>query len=199
MMRLFVVADHDIAREGLTSVLDAEADFEVVAGRGYADDLVFELADASPDVLVADHSPPLGDAMRLCRRLREAGIGTRVVLLVDQPTIDMLQEADRAGAHVCLAKYVRSDKLIAAVRAAASDLPDILWDATFWKEDVPALGPSQLGVLRLLVEGKTLAQMAQATGLSQHTVRSHLREIYRRLGASGRAEATAVALRLRLL
>lgn len=199
MLRLFVVAGYDVAREGLTSVLDAEADLEVVADRDYVDDLVLQLADASPDVVVADHSPPQGDGLLLCRVLRETGVDARVVLLVDRPTLDSIEEAERAGARVCVAKYVRSDRLIAAVRAAASDVPDVLWNPTFWEDDGPALGPSQLAVLRLLVEGHTVVQMARTTGLSEHTVRSHMREIYRRLGVRSKAEAAAVALRLRLL
>lgn len=199
MVRVFVVADHDVAREGLASVLDAETDFAVVAESEHVPDLLEALADRSPEVVVVDHSPPHGDGMRLCRALREAAIDVRVVLLVDVPNTDSVEQALRAGAQVCLAKDAHSDRLIAAVRDAASGAPAAPPGPTSGTEGVPILGRSQLAVLRLLVEGKSVRQIAEATGLSQHTVRSYLRHIYRRLGASSRGEAAAVALRHHLL
>lgn len=199
VLNVVVVADHDVAREGLVSVLDGAAGLAVVAEMEYRRDLVEVLKVTVPDVVVLDHSPPLGDAMELCTALHGAGITSRVVILVDDPNGDSVESALRAGARACLAKDARSYHLIEVVRAAAADAA---YGSPLFKPESggpPRLGASQTAVLHLLVEGKSVREIAEAMGLSRHTVRSYLRQIYRRLGVSSRSEAAAAAVRLRLL
>jgi DNA-binding NarL/FixJ family response regulator len=196
-LRVFVVGDHDVVREGITALLVEERDLEVVADAGYTHDLVARIIDASPAVVVIDHSPPRGDGLRLCRRLREAAVQAKIVLLVDPLNVPPADEALSAGVATYVPKEARSDALAAAVRASTD--PSDAAEATPRVGGVPLMGRSQLAVLKLLVDGLSVAEIAEAMGLSPHTVRSYLRQIYRRLGVSSRAEAAAVALRMGLL
>jgi DNA-binding NarL/FixJ family response regulator len=195
MLRIVVVSDHDVAREGMASVLEGEFGLEVVAALGYSEDLVGRIALASADVVVLDHSPPRGDAVALFRALSESGIDARVVLLVDRADIHSIDLPPDAEVGICLPKDVRSDTLAVAVREGL--LRETQSPAE--NEALPTLGRSHVAVLRLLVDGRSVADIAEAMALSEHTVRSYIRVIYRKLGVGSRTEAAAVAVRLRLL
>lgn len=198
-----VVDDHDIVREGLAAILGREPDLEVVGQAESAEEALAILPAIDPTVVVVDHSLPGMDGLALCRTIASMPLRAHVVVLSGVLDDDVVQAALDAGARAFVVKDVESSELKRAIRAAArgETLVDPAvahrgvsrkWDALSPDISFP---PSQLKVLRLLVEGLSVAEIAAATGLSHHTIKSYLRTIYKRLGVSSRAEAASSALR----
>ena len=203
MITLVVVDDHDIVREGLTAILGREPDLEIVGQAESAEEALSILPTLDPAVVVVDHSLPGMDGVALCRAIAALPVRAQVVVLSGLLDDEAVKGALDAGARAFVVKDVEASELKRAIRAAARG--ETLVDPAIAKRGVSGrwdelppdvrLPPSQLRVLRLLVEGLSVAEIAEATGLSHHTVKSYLRTIYRRLGVSSRAEATSSALR----
>ena len=191
-----VLSHHDVLREGLAALLAPEPDLSVVARSASADELLEALDVTSDAVVVIGHAPPDLDGIDVCRSLVVSRQGVRPVVLVDEATAEISKDAFSAGARACLAKDAAAERIVATIRSAADVVPSALDDS---HDNIPGFGRSQSTVLRLLVQGRTVAEIAAEMDLSPHTVRSYLRLIYRRLGVSTRGEATAVALRRRLI
>jgi DNA-binding NarL/FixJ family response regulator len=198
-----VVDDHDIVREGLTAILGREPDLKIVGQAESAEEALAMLPEIDPAVVVVDHSLPGMDGVALCRTIVALPLRAQVVLLSGLLDDDVVQAALDAGARAFVVKDVESSELKRAVRAAAQGETIVdpavahrgvsrKWNALSSDITFP---PSQLKVLRLLVEGLSVAEIAAATGLSHHTIKSYLRAIYKRLGVSSRAEAASTALR----
>jgi len=201
---VFLVGGRDVVREGLTAILGREPDIDVVGEAETGDDALRRLAQFDPAIALVDHLLPDTDGLELCREIARRRLRTRVVILSGVLDERIVDEALLAGARAYVVKDVEAAELLRAIRAAVrgeifvdpkvAGYPPIPTPRT-----VPRFPPSELKVLRCLVEGKGVAEIAVATGLSEHTVKTYLRAIYRRLGVSCRAEAAAVALRLGLV
>jgi DNA-binding NarL/FixJ family response regulator len=202
VITLFVVDDHDVVREGLTAILDREPDIRIVGHAESAEEALAILPTRDPSVVLIDHRLPGMDGVALCRAIAGSRMGAQVVLLSATLDPDVVDAALDAGARAFVVKDVEATELKRAIRAAARGEtlidPKVVrrTQAGGWTGSEDALfPPSQLRVLRLLVEGMTAAQIAEATELSPHTIKSYLRLIYRRLGVSSRAEAASAAIR----
>jgi DNA-binding NarL/FixJ family response regulator len=202
VITLFVVDDHDVVREGLAAILDREPDIEIVGHAESAEEALAILPMRDPAVVLIDHRLPGMDGVALCRTIADSTMRAEIVLLSATLDPDVVDAALAAGARAFVVKDVEATELKRAIRAAAHGQtlvdPKVVGrtPAGRWTGSADALfPPSQLRVLRLLVEGLTAAQIAEATGLSPHTIKSYLRMIYRKLGVSSRAAATSAAIR----
>lgn len=203
-IRVFLVGGRDVVREGLTAILGRESDLDVVGEAEAGEDALRRLAELSPAVALVDHLLPDTDGLELCREIGRRGLPTRVVILSGLLDDRIADEALLAGAKAYVVKDVEAAELLRAIRAV--DRGEIFIDPKVpgypsirTPRTVPRFPPSELKVLRCLVQGMGVAEIAKATGLSEHTVKTYVRAVYRRLGVSSRAEAVAVALRLRLI
>ena len=201
---VFLVGGRDVVREGLTAILGREPDIDVVGEAETGDDALRRLAELEPAVALVDHLLPDTDGLELCREIARRGLRTRVVILSGLLDDRIADEALAAGAKAFVVRDVEAAELLRAIRAVVrgeifvdpkvAGYPPIRSPRTALR-----FPPSELKVLRCLVQGNGVAEIAAATGLSEHTVKTYLRAIYRRLGVSSRAEAAAVALRLGLI
>jgi DNA-binding NarL/FixJ family response regulator len=201
---VFLVGGRDVVREGLTAILGREPDIDVVGEAEAGEDALRRLAELGPAVALVDHLLPETDGLELCREIARRGLPTRVVILSGLIDDRIADEALLAGAKAFVVKDVEAAELPRAIRAVVrgeifvdpkvAGHPPIRSPRT-----APRVPPSELKVLRCLVQGNGVAEIAAATGLSEHTVKTYLRAIYRRLGVSSRAEAVAVALRLGII
>ncbi len=204
--RILVVDDHAVVREGLSSMLAREADFEIV---GLAADGRAGLRMATavhPDVVLLDMQLPDMHGLDVLARLAELSQPPRVIVLTVHDDEELVLNAVRGGAQGYVLKSASRDELVAAIRHVVSGgqrfdevvVRALLAEQTR-EQEPPVLSPRELEVLRLVAAGCSNKEVAGHLYLSVATVKTHLDEAYRKLGVSDRAHAVAVALRAGLL
>lgn len=203
-IRVFLVDDHDIVREGLTALLERERDVVVVGQAASAEEALDALPWLRADILIVDVRLPGMDGMELCRELAEHRFPGRVIVLSAFLDDESVYAAWLAGASAYIVKDVDADGLMRAIRSVARGGrvidPKVAgtivgWASRLELESSGVLSPTLHKVLRLLCRGQSNAQIAQASGLAVETVKKYLAQIYRRLEVQGRADAIFEARR----
>jgi DNA-binding NarL/FixJ family response regulator len=203
-IRLLIVDDHEMVREGLIAMLRPEPDFEVVGqtGSGAA---VAELVERSrPDVVLLDARLPDVSGVEVCRRLGRSHPGVPVVILTTYTDAGLVQECLEAGARGYVVKDVERFGLKESIRAVhrgqavlapqvAGQVIERMRRPRQAEERLPALNTSQVAILRLISRGHSNREIAAEVHLSENTVKTHIQEIFRKLGVRNRVEAAIVA------
>ena len=211
-IRVMIVDDHAIVRDGLQEILELEQDMTVV---GQAVDGVEALAvalEVNPDVVVMDLIMPNKDGVEACSEIIKALPETRVLVLTASTSDQAIMNALAAGATGYLEKYSGRDDLLAAVRDAAagrSRIPvdmvrralDSVQDIPARSEDTPAtaLTAREQQVLKLFATGNSYSQVAEIIGNSPITVRNTIYRIEQKLGVTTKQEIVVWAVRHGLL
>jgi two-component system response regulator DevR len=211
MIRIVMVDDHEMVREGLRAMLAAESDFEVVGEAGSAEHLA-ELVDTTrPDVVLLDARLPGISGPEACRRLRESHPEMPVLIVSTYPDEDLVDECIRAGARGYVVKDIERFSLKQSIRAVHrgeaiihSTVAGPLLERLRAGPDVsrraqPKLSGSQREILRLMAEGLSNREIAGQVHLSEHTVKSHTQEIFQKLEVRNRVQAVLQASRSGLL
>lgn len=200
-IRVVVVDDHQIVREGLASLLGALDGLEVVGTAADGRDAVHVVAETAPDVVVMDIQMPRLDGIEATRMITGRQPDVRVVMLTMNEDDDTVLSAIRAGASGYLLKGSGADEVQTAIRAAASG--GMVFGATLAgrvasyfsgartaePEPFPQLTDRERDVLRLLAAGRSNDAIAAELYVSSKTVRNAVSGIYAKLHAAGRAEA----------
>lgn len=192
-VRVLVVDDHPVVREGLAALL-GRAGFVVVGEAAEALSALALAVKTRPDVAVVDVALPGISGLELCRRLRRRLPETKVVLLsmFDEP--EWRAEAARAGASAYLLKDVSAEELLAALRRVAQGenlLPPV--------ESTLPLTAREREVVRLLAQGKKTPEIAELLSRSVTTIRAHKISAMRKLGAHSTRELIQAARELGLV
>lgn len=193
--------DHTIVRSALRALLEAEAEFEVVAEAGDVDESVRKVLAYKPNVIVLDLSMPGGSSLIAIPRMREASPETQIVVLTMEDEPRFAREALRAGALGFVLKDAADAELVAAVRAALEGqryLNPHLGGLIASAPETPPGPPDNLTereveVLKLVALGHTNAEIGQQLYLSVRTVESHRAHIQQKAGRSSRADLVAYA------
>ena len=199
-VRVLIADDHQVVREGLQMIL-AESDGEiVVVGEASDGDEAVRLAKSvNPDVVLMDLSMPRVDGLEATRRMREAGISARVLILTSFADGDGVRDAVRAGVTGYLMKDVLKGELLTAIRLAADGVPTLHPRAQqhlmrgIAEPDTPSpfavLTPRERDVLALLAQGESNKRIAAALNLSIGTVKGYVSAIFEKLGVDDRTQA----------
>jgi two-component system response regulator DevR len=203
MIRVLLVDDHDVVREGLRSLLSRSPDIEVVGEAGTAAAAEAEAARLEPDVAVLDVRLPDGSGVEVCREIRSRRPETHVLMLTSYADDEALFASILAGATGYLLKDTRATALLEAIRTAArggSLLDPALTQRVFERlrtaatartDPVAQLTEQEQRILGLIAEGKTNKEIAAEVYLSDKTVKHYVSNILSKLQLARRSEAAA--------
>jgi two-component system, NarL family, response regulator LiaR len=204
-IRVLVVDDHAVVREGLRTFLSLQDGIEVVGEAGDGREAIAAAQRLRPDVVLMDLVMPRVDGVQAMRELRDHVPGARVIVLTSFLEDDRLLPAIRAGAAGYLLKNVEPSELARAVRTA--DAGEALIDPAVAARLVDALAsdhrPEQpltareQDVLDLLARGYANKRIARELGIAEKTVKTHVSHVLAKLGVSDRTQAALYATRNR--
>ena len=206
-LNIILIDDHTLFREGLESLL-SRRNINILAAVGSGQEGLRLAAELNPDVILLDMRMPEMDGMDVLRQLRQNGFTNPVVMLTTSSDERDLVESLRSGAQGYLLKDMEPDELVLALRdivagktVVASDLAPVLGRVvqgegiTAAKESPFAkLTPRENEILALLAEGQSNKVIARNLGISDGTVKLHVKSILRKLGVHSRVEAAVMAV-----
>jgi DNA-binding NarL/FixJ family response regulator len=196
-IRLMIVDDHPVVRDGLSGMFAGEDGFEVVAEAANGADAVRRAGALAPDVILMDLRMPELDGVSAITELTRRGVPSRVLVLTTYDSDSDVLPAIEAGATGYLLKDAPRSELLRAVRAAAagqSVLSPSIASRLLTQVRTPAegsLSERELEILTLVAGGATNRDAARALMISEATVKTHLLHIYAKLSVSDRAAAVA--------
>ena len=210
-LRLLVVDDHEVVRQGLVSLLERREHFQVVAEAGTAAEAVEMARKFEPDLVVMDVRLPDGSGIEACREIRSEFPNTKVVMLTSYPDEEAVLSAIIAGASGYLLKQIRGRDLVAALEAVGrgeSLLDPAVTEKVLervrriatgtYTDELAQLTQQEQKILLLVAEGKTNKEIAAEVFLSDKTVKNYVSSILSKLNLERRAQAAAFVARHRM-
>ena len=201
-IRILLADDHSIVRTGIAAILGYEKDITVVGEAEDGEEAIRLAQKLSPDLVLMDLMMPGMDGVEATRTIRETLPDTKVLILTTFGNSADVARAIAAGASGAIVKDISKDDLVSAIRRATNGetvfSPEIE-QSTKAEPDVPEFTRRQLDILHSVTRGLTNADIARQFGISTDGVKHHIMAIFKKLGATNRSEAVAIALRRQLL
>jgi two-component system, NarL family, response regulator DevR len=209
-LKVMLVDDHEVVRQGLRSLLEAEGDIEVVAEADSGASAVSLASIHQPDVVVMDVRMPGGSGVEACRAIRDERPDAQVIMLTSFSDDEALFNSIMAGAAGFVLKQIRGHDLIDAIRTVGDGKslldPDVtqrvlerLRKAKFDEKDpkLARLSPQEERILDMIGEGLTNREIAERIHLSDKTVKNYVSTILQKLEVARRAEAASYVARVK--
>ena len=209
-LRVMLVDDHEVVRQGLRALLEAEDDIEVVAEADNGPSAVSLASAHQPDVVVMDVRMPEGSGVEACRAIRDERPTAQVIMLTSFSDDEALFNSIMAGAAGFVLKQIRGRDLIDAIRTVGAGRslldPDVtkrvlerLRKAKFDEKDpkLARLSPQEERILDMVGDGLTNREIAERIHLSDKTVKNYVSTILQKLEVARRAEAASYVARVR--
>ncbi len=203
-LRLLVVDDHEVVRQGLVSLLDRREGLQVVAEAGTVAEAVDQAHRHEPDIVIMDVRLPDGSGIEACRDIRAERPSTRVIMLTSYPDEEAVLSAIVAGAAGYLLKQIRARDLVAAIETVGrgeSLLDPAVTERVLERvrriatggqnEELAQLTHQEQKILMLVAEGKTNKEIASDVFLSDKTVKNYVSSILAKLNLERRAQVAA--------
>ncbi|MBE9228892.1 response regulator transcription factor [Phormidium sp. LEGE 05292] len=202
-IRLLLVDDHKIIREGLRSLLEAKPDLEVVGEAENGQEAIAQVATLQPDIVLMDVRMPIMDGVAATREICQQFKAIKVLVLTTFDDDDYVSQAMRLGAKGYLLKDTHSDDLATAIRAIykgytqmgpgllekAIALPTTPPQPTQLPPELAGLTPREREVLCLIAKGANNREIAQTLYISERTVKNHITSILSQLNLRDRTQA----------
>jgi len=211
-IRILLVDDHTILRQGLRSILGHQEDFEVIAEAENGRQAVELVRQLRPDVVVMDIAMPLLNGILATEQIRRETRCTQVLILTQHENEEHIRRSLAAGASGYLLKDVDSDELISAIRAVHQGesilspaitrlvIEDYLrWGDIRPEETSNSLTPRESEILQLIAEGNTNKQIAEILCISIKTVQAHRSNLMNKLDLHDRAELIKYAIQKKII
>ena len=213
MIRLMIIDDHEMVREGLKAILVTEPDFSIVGLAANAEEALILIERLRPDVALLDVRLPGVSGIEVCRIVTEQYPETAVIILTTFTDEQLIAQSFQAGAKGFILKDVERFDLKRAIRAVARGEAAIDTKTAaavlaqlrrvgdhkgrpYKKEPLTEpLSSQQIVILRLMAQGLSSREIATQLYLSENTVKGYVQEILHRLGVKNRTEAVMVAVK----
>ena len=206
-IRVLIVDDHAVVRSGLRTILETEADIEVVGEAGDGLETVERAKRLQPDVILMDIRMPGLDGIEATRQITARNSGRRVLVLTTFDLDEYVYESLRAGASAFLLKDAKEQQLVAAIRIVADGGSLFAPSVTrrliekFAERPRNPTASAQLDhltvreseVLRLVARGLSNAEIATQLVVSEHTTKTHVASILQKLDLRNRVQAVVLA------
>lgn len=208
MIRLLIIDDHEMVREGLKAMLVAEPDFEIVGDAANAEEALGLIEHLHPDVVLLDIRLPGVSGIELCSNVTSLYPQTAVIILTTFAEESLVAQCIQAGARGFIVKDIERFDLKRSIRAVARGeavidskaavavLAQLRRAPQVSQEPSPdPLSTQQIVILRLVAQGLSSREIATQLYLSENTVKGYVQEILHRLGVKNRTEAVMVAVK----
>lgn len=214
MLKLLIVDDHAVFREGLRALLDLEDDFVVIGEASRGSEALALVSEETPDVILLDLHLPDGNGADFCRQLLRRSSGSKVLILSAYDDDEEVSAALISGASGYVLKTVSGERLADNIRSvyqgevllapsvAAKVVQQLsrLQEETGRREEaLDALTPREREVFFLASQGLKNAEIAGELYLSEKTIKTHLRNIYNKLSLASKAELRLFAVKMGLV
>jgi len=201
-LRLILADDHPVLREGLSLILGTRPDMAVVAQASTGEEASELFLKLEPDVLILDLQMPGEGGVSTVKRLLKKRPGAKILILTTYDTDEDIYRTMLAGAIGYVLKDTPSDELIGAIRTIASGQRYMSRTAgakLAGRIGAPQITERELSVLRCVAAGQANKEIADALGISEGTVKTHVKSIFSKLDVVSRTEAVATATRRGLI
>lgn len=201
-IRVVLVDDHQMVRVGLKTLLEGFPQMQIVGEAATAAEALEVVSQSKPDVVLLDIRLPDGSGLDVCRQLRKAQRGVRVLMLTSYYTDDMVMDAIEAGAEGYLLKEINADFLVRSIQevlegksildpAVTRKVIDRVRDrkSDDNKPSLDLLSPQERRVIALVAEGKTNKEIGAELNLSDKTVKNYLSNLMEKLNFTRRSQA----------
>jgi two-component system, NarL family, response regulator DevR len=206
-IRVYLLDDHEVVRQGLRALLESTGDIEVVGEAGTATDAASRIPALRPDVAVLDARLPDGSGIEVCRTVRAVDPSIKGLILTSYDDDEALFAAIMAGASGYVLKEIRGNDLVEAIRqvAAGNSLIDPTLTARVLERvrnpqttapELAQLTEQELKLLGLIAEGLTNRQIGERMFLAEKTVKNYVSSILAKLGLERRTQAAVLASKL---
>jgi DNA-binding NarL/FixJ family response regulator len=208
-MRVLIVDDHSLFRDGISSLLEA-AGFNIVGQAGDGQAAITQVEKLQPDLVLLDIHMPVMNGLEALKRIKAGWPGTRVVMLTVSEDENDLVAAIQSGAEGFLLKHLSAPEFIemlegikrgeaAISRKATTFLIKRMAQPTVKEPEGEPLTEREIEILRLLAGGLSNKQISERLMLSENTVKYHLKNLLRKLAVQNRTEAVMKALQEKII
>ena len=201
-IRVMIVEDHHVVRQGLVALLNVVEGLEVVAQAADGVEAITLFRKHQPDITLMDLRLPRMGGVDVIQRLRMETPNARFIVLTTYDGDEDIYRALQAGARAYLLKGMTSEELIAtihAVHAGKSHIPPAIAEKLAERMGTEELTPREFDVLEQIVHGKSNKEIASDLGITESTVKCHVSVILMRLNVNDRTQAVVTALRRGLI
>lgn len=205
-VRILIVDDHPVVREGIGSMLKKEPDFKVVGEASNGLEAVEKASELSPDVVLMDLRMPEMDGVEAISRIKAEKPDVKFIILTTYSDDEYIFKGIAAGARAYLLKDAPRDELFKAIRmvsrgesliqpVVASRVLDKLAELSRKTPAADTLSDREIEVLRLMAGGESNKDIADHLSITQSTVKTHITSIFQKLNVTTRTEAVTNALK----
>ncbi|SNS86143.1 two component transcriptional regulator, LuxR family [Anaerovirgula multivorans] len=203
-IRILVVDDHSLVRQGLKQILELEKDIEVIGQAGDGEEAISKVQALKPDIVLLDINMPKLNGIHTLRRLKDMDSTIRVIMLTFHEDKEYLFETINLGANGYVLKDAESDSLIKAIRdvfngnsyihpSIATDLVKEFNNRGIKDDEDMRLTKREYEVLTLIAEGLNNKEIACSLYISEKTVKNHVSNIFKKINVNDRTQAAIYA------